>query len=376
MSVAASSTTPLGIGIVGTGFGRKIHIPAYNIHHRTQVVAVYHHDLATAQAIAQAENIPHAYNDLAAMVALPELDAVSLSTPPFLHQAMASTILQGGKHLLMEKPTALNAVEARNLYGQAQAQGVVTAMDFEYRFVPHWQYVAELLQANYVGKPYLIRLDWLMSSRANAQRIWNWYAQKSLGGGALGALGSHVFDYVPWLFGSVARLQAHLSTAITQRPDPITGILKTVDADDTCFLSLQLADGTPCQVALSSVARNGRGHWLEVYGEKGTIVLGSSNQKDYVHGFQLWSAPAGEALVEQKIPDRLQFAQAYDDGRLAPVLRVIDNWVQGIDQGQARQPTLREGVYSQLLMDATHQSAETGDWVDIPDLATFLAKVN
>jgi hypothetical protein len=51
---------------------------------------------------------------------------------------------------------------------------------------------------------------------------------------------------------------------------------------------------------------------------------------------------------------------------------VVDQWVQGIDQGEALTPSLREGVYSQLLMDLTHQSNETARWVEVPSLETFL----
>jgi len=146
-----------------------------------------------------------------------------------------------------------------------------------------------------------------------------------------------------------------------------------VDADDTCLLMLELADGTPCQLCISSVTYNGRGHFVEVYGDRGTLVLGSSNQNDYVHGFQLWAAPAGESLSEVDIPKRLAFPQVYPDGRLAPFIRVVDQWVQSIDADKHQSPSLAEGVYSQLLMDLTHQSHQENSWVDVPSLSSFLA---
>jgi predicted dehydrogenase len=146
-----------------------------------------------------------------------------------------------------------------------------------------------------------------------------------------------------------------------------------VDADDTCLVMLELEDGTPCQLCISSVAYEGRGHFVEVYGDRGTLVLGSNNQKDYVHGFSLLASPAGQPLAEVEIPKRLAFSNDYPDGRLAPFIRVVDQWVQGIDRGKAITPSLKEGVYSQLLMDLTHQSHETGSWVKVPSLDAFLA---
>jgi predicted dehydrogenase len=287
---------------------------------------------------------------------------------------MAKQAIKAEKHLLLEKPIALSATEARQLYHLAAARGVVAIADFEFRFVPAWQLLAEYLQQGYVGQKRLIKIDWLVASRANPQRPWNWYSRREMGGGALGAVGSHAFDYIHWLFGAVRRLSAQLSCTITERPDSAAGgQLKPVDADDTCLLTLELADGTPCQLAISSVTYNGRGHWLEVYGSEGTLVLGSSNLKDYVHDFQLQAAPAGEELSEVPIPQRLAFPQVFADGRLAPFLRVVERWVEGIDAGRALLPSLREGVYSQLLMDLTHKASDRQTWIDVPDLAEFLA---
>ncbi|MEO0870105.1 MAG: Gfo/Idh/MocA family oxidoreductase [Cyanobacteria bacterium J06642_11] len=346
----------IGVAVVGTGFGQKIHIPGFKAHHRTDVVAVYHRDLTQAKAIAASHGIPHACDTVEAVVALPQVQAVSIATPPFAHHPMAKVVLQAGKHLLLEKPTALNAQEAQELHDLAQQHSLAAVMDFEFRFIPAWQRLAELLQENYVGQKRLIKIDWIAGSRANPERAWNWYARKDQGGGALGSIGSHMFDYVAWLFGPVKRLSANLSTTITQRPDPQSGHDKPVDSDDTCSISLELEDGTPVQVTLSAVAMAGRGHWVEVYGEKGTLVLGNANQKDYIHGFTLAGSQTGAPLAPLDIPDRLAFPTLYEDGRLAPFIRVVDHWVSCIDQQQSLTPSLAEGVYSQRLMDLTHQA--------------------
>ncbi|NER83432.1 MAG: Gfo/Idh/MocA family oxidoreductase, partial [Leptolyngbya sp. SIO1D8] len=110
----------LDIAVLGTGFGQKVHIPGFQVHHRTQVVAVYHRDAETAQAIAAKHGIPHACSTLAEVLALSEVDAVSIATPPFLHLSMATEVLQAGKHILLEKPTALSVEEARQIELLAQ----------------------------------------------------------------------------------------------------------------------------------------------------------------------------------------------------------------------------------------------------------------
>jgi len=354
------------VAVVGTGFGQKVHIPGLQAHHRTQVVAVYHRDLATAKQVAAAHGIPQAYDSVEAIAALPQVQAVTIATPPALHYPMAKTLLSGNKHVLLEKPTALSATEAEAIAQLARDRNRIVTMDFEFRFVPQWQRLGELLAENYVGNLRFVNLTWTVPGRADPNRPWNWYAQKSQGGGALGAFASHSFDYITWLFGPVKRLSARLSTTIPQRPDPTTGQLKPVDSDDTCSLILDLANGATCQVAISSVTYAGRGHWLEVYGDRGTLVLGSDNLKDYVHGFKLWGSQGGNPLQELSIPDRLQFPTTYPDGRIAPFVRVVDHWVNNIDQGQATAPSIVEGVVSQRLMDLAHQANDSDRWIECP----------
>ncbi len=369
-----TSNNPIRVAVVGTGFGQAIHIPGLQHHPRTELVAVYNRDLGKAKAIADHHNIPYAFNSLDKLLSMSDLDGVSLSTPPFLHYDMGKQILEAGKHLLLEKPMAMSAQETRELYHLAAKNKVVATADFEFRYIPAWQLLAEHLQQGYVGKPRLIKIDWLVASRANPERGWNWYARKDKGGGVLGAVGSHAFDYIHWLFGPVKRLSAQLVCAIQERPDPLeNGQLKPVDADDTCLIMLELMDGTPVQLTISSVTYNGRGHCLEVYGDRGSLVLGSDNLKDYVHGFRLQAAPAGKALTEVEIPKRLAFPQVFTDGRLAPFIRVVDRWLESMEQNQSLAPCLYEGVYSQLLMDLTHQSSNNDCWVDVPNLDKFLA---
>jgi len=357
--------SPIGIGVIGTGFGEKIHIPGFQTHPEAHLVAVYNRNPQKAEAIASKYQIPNACSSVADLLAIPEVQAVSIATPPFVHYEMAKQVIEAGKHLLIEKPTTLNAVEAKELLDLAIAKNLVTCLDFEFRYVPAWMRLAELLDDGYVGKKRFIKVDWLASGRANPERAWNWYARRDLGGGALGAFGSHTFDYLAWLFGPVSRLCGSFSTGITERPDPQSGEMKPVDSDDTCRIWLDMADGTPCQVLLSSVTYQGRGHWVEVYGDRGTLVLGSDNQNDYVHGFRLWGSQDGKPLEEMSIPQRLQFGQTYPDGRLAPFIRVVDHWLQDIAQGKSTAPCLEEGLYSQRLMDLTHASNQQQAWVNI-----------
>jgi predicted dehydrogenase len=356
----------IGVALIGTGFGQKVHLPALRSNPHIEVRAVYHRDPDRAKAIARQHGIPKACTSFDEILSLNDIQAVSISTPPFLHYEMAKAALNAGKHILLEKPTTLNATQARELYKIATQNKLAATMNFEFRYIPSWQRLSELVQDNYIGNVRYAKIDWLVSSRADATRPWNWYAQKDCGGGALGAIGSHAFDYITWLLGDVKRVSARLSTSIIKRPDPNEdGQLKPVSADDTCNILLELEHQVPVQVCLSSVAMQGRGHFVEIYGDRGTLVLGSSNQKDYVHGFKLLGSQNNEPLQELEIPDRLAFTQTYEDGRIAPIARVVDQWIRSIQTGNTNAPSLKEGVISQVIMDACHQSHETDRWVTI-----------
>ena len=357
----------IGVGIIGTGFGQTIHIPALQIHPDTEVVAVYHRDRLKAQQIAAKFNIPHACDRLEDLLALESVQAVTISTPPSFHYEQAKAAIMAGKHVLLEKPVTMNAQEAIALYNLAQQHKVITATDFEFRCVPQWRYLKYLLENNHIGKKRLISIEWLVQGRADAKRVWNWYSQQEYGGGALGAIGSHVFDYIRWLFGDIKSISAQLSTGINERPDS-DGVMRPVDADDTCNILLELADGTPCNISLSTVAYRGRGHWLTVYGEDGTLVLGSSNQADYVHGFSLRQGKLDRSEMElMPIPPEYDLPKTYSDGRLAPVLAICDRWVRAIQSGQAMTPSLYDGAWSQTLMDLAQESHQQRKWINVPN---------
>ena len=350
------SPDTFGIALVGTGFGQKVHLPAIRDTANGEVVAVYHRDLSQAKAIAAQHNIPHASDSLDQLLGRSDIQGVSLSTPPFLHYEMARKILNAKKHLFLEKPITLDSNEARALQTLAEHQGLTLAVNFEFRFVPAWMQLKHLLAQNYVGQPRLIKVDWLVPGRADPQRAWSWHCADTLGGGSLGALGSHSFDYIAWLFGPIKQVQAKLLTTIAERPDPDTNRPRAVDADDTCTLMLELKSGTVCQVSISATTYAGRGHWVEVYGDRGTLVLGSDHPKDYVHGFELRGSQYGRELTALPINPGFEFAKTHPDGRIAPVTRVFEAWIDAAQNQTPLIPGINEGVYSQILMDAARQS--------------------
>ena len=124
-----SEQKKIGVALLGTGFGQKIHLPALQIHPQVEVVAIYNRNLDKARSIASEHNILMASNNLAEIYKSPKVDAVSISTPPFLHYDMAKDALDAGKHIFIEKPLNLNVYETKELYYLAQKKNLIACAD-------------------------------------------------------------------------------------------------------------------------------------------------------------------------------------------------------------------------------------------------------
>ena len=354
------SPQPLGVAVAGLGFGEKVHLPAIAAAPDLEAVALWHPRQERLDAATAAHGLM-GFIDWDSLLADPAVDAVVIATPPAPRFDLARRALEAGKHLLLEKPIALHADQARELQRLALERRLSVAVDYEYRAVPLFMQTARLLKAGAVGTPWLVKLDWLMGSRADPQRGWNWYSQAEQGGGVIGALGTHALDMLAWLIGPLGAVQTLNSVSIKQRPLPDGGAA-AVDASDVSMMQTvaywqgQRELPVPAQVSLSSVSRNGRGFCLDVVGASGSLLLSSTNQKDYVHGFELQHAPLGEPFRAVEPDEELAFLETWSDGRIAPVARVLGWWAESIRSGRPMLPGLAEGVASRLACDQAQTS--------------------
>ncbi len=355
MALPSSSHPPIGVAIAGLGFGESVHLKALAAQSDLEAVALWHPRRERLDQACLEHNLP-GYHDWESLLCDPRVQAVIIATPPEPRFALALQALKAGKHLLLEKPVALKAESVAELQRIAIQNRLSVAVDYEYRAVPLFMQAARMLEAGAVGTPWLVKLDWLMSSRADASRPWSWYSQREAGGGVLGALGTHAFDMLAWLIGPIRSVQGLNSVSIKERPHP-SGGMAPVDAEDVSLIQMQLDwqgrsdQRVPAQVNLASVARNGRGCWLEIYGSHGSLTLGSSNQKDYVHGFGLWHTPMGEATRNIDADAEFMFPTTWSDGRVAPVARIQSWWAHSIQTGAPMVPGLSEGLISQQACD-------------------------
>ena len=351
------------IAIAGLGFGESVHIPASLSNKNIELVGLWHPRKERLKEASKKHKLRD-YETWQDLINDSTIDGIIIATPPAPRYQLALQAIKAGKHLLLEKPTCLNSDEVKDLQRNALQRNLKIAVNYEYRAVPLFMKAKQIINEKKLDEPYFVKLDWLMSSRANQDRPWNWYSDENSGGGVLGALGTHAFDIIHWLIGPTHSLSAINSTSIKERYCPQSKANKTVTSEDISLSQLQIKtfrnDLIPCQVNLSAVTKQSKGFSLEIYGKSGTLILSSDNQKDYVHGFGLWFSEKGDVLKNIQPDSDLAFSKTWTDGRIAPVARIQNWWAQSIKEGTPIIPGLVEGLASQKVCDKIKESNSTG----------------
>ncbi len=363
-----NNNQPIRIAIAGLGFGESVHIPAALSNENIELAGLWHPRQNRLKEVCKKHNLC-AYENWENLLNDPKIEGIVIATPPAPRYELALQAIKAGKHLLLEKPTCLNANEVMELQRKALQRNLTIVVDYEYRAVPLFMQAKRLIDEKKLDEPYFVKLDWLMSSRANPDRPWNWYSDKSHGGGVLGALGTHAFDMIHWLIGPTHYLSAINSTSIKERYCPLSKTIKKVTSEDVSISQLEIKsiqnNLIPVQVNLSAVTKQSKGFSLEIYSKNGTLILSSDNQKDYVHGFGLWFSDKGEVLKNIQPDSDLAFSKIWTDGRIAPVARIQRWWVQGIKEGIPVIPGLAEGLASQKVCDKVKESYSIGMKIEI-----------
>ncbi len=258
----------LRVGVIGTGFGSLVQIPAFRAHPRAEVVAVASGTPGKAGKTAKAMGIPHAFDDWTELVAA-DLDLVSITTPPAHHHAMATAAFDAGRHVLCEKPMAMSASEAEEMLARGERARRIHVVDHELRFNPNRRKVKRLIEEGFIGVPRHVLLTAVNASRLDPAKPWGWWFDAARGGGLLGAVGSHQVDLLRYWLGDVAAVTGTAMPVVPERPLPDGSGRRAVTADEFSTFSLRFRSGAVGTVFLSAVATHTVGPRVEVWGDGG-----------------------------------------------------------------------------------------------------------
>jgi predicted dehydrogenase len=253
----------LNAAIVGTGNAAVMHATAMRALPDAAVLAVCSRDRARAAEFARKHHIPRHYGELSAMLADPEVDAVHICTPPFLHADQALAALTAGKHVIIDKPIARTVAEARTITAAATATRLTLGGVFQKRFMPLPLQVKAAIDGGAIGDLVMADayLKWWRDDSYFAGSPWRG-TRIYEGGGALINQGIHIIDLLLWLAGPVNEV----SGAVATRVHPI-------EMEDSASAVLRFAGGAIGVIQASTAAWPGFPERVELHGAEGSIAL-------------------------------------------------------------------------------------------------------
>jgi len=305
-------------------------------------------------------------------VARDDVDLVDISTPNNLHKPIAVAAAKAGKHVVCEKPLAMNAAEAQEMVDAVVAAGVVNIVCHNYRRVPAVSLAKQMIDAGELGDLYHFRGVYLQDWIASKEFPLVWRLKKeTAGSGAHGDLNAHLIDLALWLVGPIAEVTGMMKTFMPERPMPDgTGVGEVTVDDAATFLARfeRGAIGT-FEATRFAVGRK-NGQRFEINGSKGSIVfeLERLNELRFYdntepagrHGFRLIHVtdPAHPYVGAYWPPGH---NVGYEHSFVNTVADVVNGIVDGIDV----HPTFADGLATQKVLDAVGHSAKSGTWVAV-----------
>jgi len=196
---------------------------------------------------------------------------------------------------------------------------------------------------------------------------WDWWSDAKMGGGTLGAIGSHAVDSFLWLLDAEAsEVCCVLSTHIAERPDKTSGTMREVTSDDTVRMLLRFVDSPLTKNATGaaslSVVESGKlQNQLEVYGSSGAMMVEETGE--------LWHSPAGSGSWRPVQVDQDTVAPGMRDGSWSRGFTALScEIVAALSEGRKTvegAATLEDGYRVQLVLDAARASNESGCWTPV-----------
>lgn len=334
------------MGIVGAGVWGATHAFIYNEHPCAQVVAICDQDISRARAVAGQYNIPEVYSDYREMAEKCQCDAVAIVTPDFLHADIAVTFADHGKDMLIEKPLATTAEDAKRICDAVERNGVRCMVDLHNRWNPPFNTAYQNISAGTLGTPYSAYLrhndvKWV------ATDMLSWASKSSI----LWFLGSHSLDTLRWMFDDDAkRVYSVKKEGILQRMG--------VDTADLYLTTIEFRKGGVAQMENGWVTPNGNTNIndfkFSMLCTEGMVSIDASSH-NLIHMVTEEKASTPDILVSNTVFGKCK-GLSYES---------IRDFIDRLVDGKEFRVTLEDARRGVLTILAILRSAELGIPVDV-----------
>ena len=269
--------TEVGIGIIGLGFvGEKAHLSAFRKIRRSRLVAIADVDPNRLQKAVEKSKIKSAYSTHVDLINDPNVDAVVISVPTFLHKKIAIDAFKAGKHVLCEMPLAPNMKDSQEIVDEAKKAGVILMPSLNFRFTPNYVKTKELIDKGRIGKPAAIFYREFIPAEDLAKQwppsSWAWNNEKS-GGGPAFTLSVWAIDLLRWL------LNAEVEKVYAVSKDTILKELGGTNGYASLGI-LEFSNNTVVTLQFSGLVRHAVSMVrLEVLGDNTNSILSEGNDR-------------------------------------------------------------------------------------------------
>jgi predicted dehydrogenase len=346
----------LRCAVIGTGGIGLDHLNSFLHCRRATVAAIAESSPERAKEASERYKIPRSYADYRELLDQPDIDAVTIALPNHLHASVAIEALKARKHVLLEKPMAMNATEAAKIIDTAKKMKRTLMVGQNFRFDRQTQIAKQFIQRGDLGEIYHARAFWLR--RSGIPRTGSWFTQKKLaGGGCTIDLGVHMLDTCLHLLDDfeVTRVSAQTFAKFGPRGlgelewgrsevDP----QKPFDVDDYSIALLRFKSGKTV-VLETSWAANHPGDAREY----GVDLLGTTAGLSLYPARLFRSGPSGYETIHLAAPKVLQ----HEDR--------IQHFVNCVLDGKKPLVPVEESLKVQEILDAIYESAAIGKEVKV-----------
>lgn len=370
----------INVGIVGTKFMGRAHSNAYlkvarffDLPARPVLRAACGRDLAALGAFARQFGWQTTVARWEDLVARDDIDLVDVCTGNATHKPIAVAAARAGKHILCEKPLAMDATEAREMLEAAETAGVRHMAGFNYRRVPAITLAKQLIDEGKVGEVRHFNVayyqDWLVDPAYG----YVWRHDAKLGGsGAHGDLNSHAVDLARYLVGEVEAVSGARETFIKERPLADSPRMAPVTVDDALFFLARFRSGALGSFMATRLATGCRNMLrLEIFGSNGALTFNLERMNE----LEFYSAADDDReqgfrtiLVTQESHPYLGawWPSGHILGWEHTFVHEVRDLLLAIDQGREATPSFYDGLRCQQVLDAALESTRSGAWVQVP----------
>jgi predicted dehydrogenase len=366
----------IGVGLIGTGYMGKCHALAWN-----SVKAVFGDGpkprlVHLAEANAELANqragefgFARSTHDWRELIANPEVDVVSITTPNAFHAEMAIAALRAGKHVWCEKPMAVGFAEAESMEKAATASGKVAILGYNYIQNPMVRQIGALIDAGAIGDVNHVRVEMDEDFMADPEALFYWKSESSSGYGALDDFAVHPLSLIQTLFGNLSRVFAHQAKPYADRPVS-SGGRRAVETFDIANVLFEVGQITGIlAVNRSAWGRKGR-IALQIFGSAGSIVYDQERMNE-LQIYQARGPAAGQGYTTMLAAPVHQpydrFIPAPGHGLGFNDLKIIEchELLRAISGESARVVDFTAGLQIERAVHAMARSHDEQRWIDL-----------